>query len=150
MVEIEIIENNLNYRGKTYGITKAVYDSIGALLYTNEGFFRFLFDETIVNGTLATSSIDFIIDASPLEKPKNWHGLEQSLRYSQEFAKAFQYGNPNGFSMFMTTLVNGKNGQATENALAFCFQVLGVSWTEQEKTNINSVLEANNFVYRLS
>lgn len=79
----------------------------------------------------------------------NWLGLEQQLRYSNEFSKAFATSSDKGFNLFTTTLVNGKLGHSSENGLAFAFSVIGVDWTEQEKENINAVLEANNFTYRL-
>jgi hypothetical protein len=79
----------------------------------------------------------------------NWLGLEQTLRYSNEFGKAFQYATEKGFNLFTTTLVNGKLGHASENALAFAFSVLGIEWTSEEIANINAALEANNFLYRL-
>ena len=86
----------------------------------------------------------------PEVKIRDWHGLEQQLRYSAEFAKAFQYANSKGFNLFTTTLVNGKLGHSTENGLSFAFSLLGVEWTEQEKANINTALASNNFDFRLT
>jgi hypothetical protein len=80
---------------------------------------------------------------------KNWLGLEQQLRYSALFAKAFTDATEKGLSLFMVTLVNGKSGQASENSLAFAFSVLGVTWTESEVIELNSILESNNFTIRL-
>jgi actin-related protein len=87
----------------------------------------------------------------PIEQPVvlNWLGLEQQLRYSPLFAKAFNDATEKGLSLFMVTLVNGKSGQASENSLAFAFSVLGVTWTENEILELNTILENNNFTIRL-
>jgi hypothetical protein len=84
-----------------------------------------------------------------IPKSPNWHGLEQSLRYSDMFAKAFMQATEKGFNLFTTTLVNGKLGHASEGALQFAFSVLGVEWTEAEKSAINQILESHNFVTRI-
>ena len=87
----------------------------------------------------------------PIEQPivLNWLGLEQDLRYSNLFAKAYNDASEKGLSLFMVTLVNGKSGQASENSLEFAFSVLGVTWTDIEKTELNTILENNNFTIRL-
>jgi hypothetical protein len=80
---------------------------------------------------------------------KNWLGLEQDLRYSNLFAKAYNDANGKGLNMFTTTLVNGKLGHAKEPALEFAFSVLGVTWTESDILELNTILENNNFTIRL-
>jgi hypothetical protein len=87
----------------------------------------------------------------PIEEPitLNWLGLEQQLRYSNLFAKAYNDANGKGLNMFTTTLVNGKLGHAKEPALEFAFSVLGVTWTESEVLELNTILENNNFTIRL-
>jgi hypothetical protein len=80
---------------------------------------------------------------------KNWLGLEQDLRYSNLFAKAYNDANEKGLNMFTTTLVNGKLGHAKEPALEFAFSVLGVTWTESDILELNTILENNNFTIRL-
>jgi hypothetical protein len=87
----------------------------------------------------------------PIEEPilLNWLGLEQDLRYSNLFAKAYNDANEKGLNMFTTTLVNGKLGHAKEPALEFAFSVLGVTWTENEILELNTILENNNFTIRL-
>jgi hypothetical protein len=87
----------------------------------------------------------------PIEEPivLNWLGLEQQLRYSTLFAKAYNDANGKGLNMFTTTLVNGKLGHAKEPALDFAFSVLGVTWTENEILELNTILENNNFTIRL-
>lgn len=79
----------------------------------------------------------------------NWLGLEQDLRYSSVFGRRKEV-DPVDFNIFTTTLVNGKLGHATENALVFGFSILGLEWTNEEKDLINSLLEKNNFVFRLT
>ena len=85
----------------------------------------------------------------PPYNPPNWLGLEQDLRYSAVFGRRVEV-NPIDFNIFTTTLVNGKLGHASENALAFGFSILGLEWTNEDKILINSLLEKNNFVFRLT
>lgn len=98
---------------------------------------------------------DFVMELVSSEEmppeilPPNWLGLEQGLRYSALFQKAFSESSDKGLNLFMITLVNGKSGQASENALAFAFQMLGVTWTEGEIIELNHHLDANHFLLRL-
>lgn len=91
---------------------------------------------------LSTETVE--VEALP-----NWKQLEQDLRYSPLFEKAFTTASDKGFNMFTATLVNGKRGEASENALAFAFSILGVSWTAEEVTQLNEYLERNDFEIRL-
>lgn len=84
-----------------------------------------------------------------LIKKPNWYKLEQDLRYSSLFGKAFQYASDKGFNLFTVTLINGKNGEASENSLAFAFSVLGVDWTDEEKVVLNQILTTNNFTIQI-
>lgn len=84
-------------------------------------------------------------DGEQIELPPNWLQLEQDLRYSEMFVKAFAQATEKGFNLFTVTLVNGKAGHASENALSFAFSVLGVEWTESERQQINEILTKNNF-----
>ncbi len=86
---------------------------------------------------------------SGISEPPNWLGFEQDLRYSAVFGRRKEV-DPNDFNIFITTLVNGKLGHAGENALAFGFSILGLTWSKEEKDLINGLLEKNNFVYRLA
>ena len=81
--------------------------------------------------------------------PPNWLGFEQDLRYSAVFGRRTEV-DPIDFNIFTTTLVNGKLGHASENALAFGFSILGLTWTQEEKDLINGLLQKHNFVFRLS
>lgn len=82
----------------------------------------------------------------------DWHGLEQTLRYAESeslFYKAFSQSTEKGLGLFTTTLVNGKLGHASENALATAFSLLGVTWNDGEKVIINQILEDHNFNTRI-
>jgi hypothetical protein len=84
----------------------------------------------------------------------NWLGLEQDLRYSALFGKAFNLAKQSlsvntGFNFVVSTLQNGVAGRASENALSFALANLGVDWTEEEKETFNNILETNNFLLRL-
>jgi hypothetical protein len=81
-------------------------------------------------------------------KAPNWLGLEQDLRYSSVFGRRKEV-DPVDFNIFTTTLVNGKLGHASENALIFGFGILGLDWSKEEKDLINGLLEKHNFVFRL-
>jgi hypothetical protein len=109
-----------------------------------------------INGVQETKefhSIDGISgnirDGYTEKNAKNWLGLEQDLRYSNLFAKAFTDATEKGLSLFMVTLINGKNGDSSENSLSFAFSVLGVTWIESEILELNTILENNNFTIRL-
>lgn len=79
----------------------------------------------------------------------DWLGLEQSLRYSALFGKAYATADAKGLNLFMITLLNGKRGEASENALAFAFQNIGVSWTDEEKAELNNYLKTYHFTIKL-
>ena len=78
----------------------------------------------------------------------NWLGVEQSLRYSSAFSRRKE-ADPNDFSIFLSTLINGKAGDASEAALAYAFGILGIVWTEPEMALINKILKDNNFSIQL-
>lgn len=87
---------------------------------------------------------------APVTPPApNWIGLEQGLRYSDLFGKAFQEASDKGLNLFMVTLLNGKCGEAKENALVFAFSMLGVTWTTDEIEQLNTHLENNHFTIRI-
>lgn len=84
--------------------------------------------------------------------PPDWVKLEQDLRYFGDgalFGKAVATASPNPFSIFLKTLENGDKGIASENALAYAFSILGVSWTDEEKGQLNTILTQNNFTIQL-
>jgi len=114
---------------------------------------NFILSQTELNGQIFNNSDDFIAEINGIVNSqinaKNWLGLEQDLYYSSLFQKAFTDATEKGLSLFMITLVNGKSGEASENSLAFAFSVLGVNWTESEISELNIILENNNFTIRL-
>mgnify|MGYP003461239236 FL=1 len=84
-----------------------------------------------------------------LKLTPDWSKLEQNLRYSDLFTKAFSDASEKGLSLFMITLVNGKRGDSSENSLSFAFNLLGVNWSDSEKSELNNILENNNFTIRI-
>lgn len=78
-----------------------------------------------------------------------WLNLEQTLRYSSLFEKAWTEASDKGFNLFTITLINGKSGVASEAALSFAFEMLGVTWDENEKEQLNQILKDNNFTIQL-
>jgi hypothetical protein len=80
----------------------------------------------------------------------DWLGLEQTLAYTALFQKAIATAHPNMFTVLTTTLQNGKRGEASENFLMFALTNLGITWTIEEKAELNGYLEANNFTIRLT
>jgi len=106
--------------------------------------------------SLAFDGVDYVYyqGDEPIKEPEpivllpNWLGLEQDLRYSSVFGRRKEV-DPIDFNIFTTTLVNGKLGHASENALAFGFSILGLTWSQPEIDLINSLLHEHNFVFRL-
>jgi hypothetical protein len=141
---------------KDYSYDKSVYiktDDVSISIFLGDKFVNFILNETELNGQIFNNSDDFITEINGIVNSqinvKNWLELEQDLRYSNLFAKAFTDATEKGLSLFMVTLVNGKSGQASENSLAFAFSKLGVTWTENEVLELNTILENNNFTIRL-
>lgn len=108
-------------------------------------------------GILYFLNSDVTIDEKPfyheyfdlLKLTPDWISLEQSLRYSDLFTKAFSEASEKGLGLFMITLVNGKRGDSSENSLSFAFSLLGVNWSDSEKSELNNILENNNFTIRI-
>lgn len=154
-MEYLITQNNkIIYKDNIYD--KSTYiktDDVSISIYLGNKFVNFILSQTELNGQIFNNSDDFITEINGIVNlqinNRNWLGLEQDLRYSTLFAKAFTEANEKGLSLFMVTLINGKNGEASENSLAFAFSVLGVNWTESEISELNIILENNNFSIRL-
>lgn len=154
-MEYLITQNNkIIYKDNLYD--KSTYiktDDLSISIFLGNKFVNFILSKTELNGQIFNNINDFIAEINGIVNlqinAKNWLGLEQDLRYSNLFAKAFNEANEKGLSLFMVTLINGKNGEASENSLAFAFSVLGVNWNESEISELNSILENNNFSIRL-
>lgn len=154
-MEYLITQNNkIIYKDNFYD--KSTYiktDDDSISIYLGNKFVNFILSQTELNGQIFNNIDDFITEINGIVNlqinNRNWLGLEQDLRYSTLFAKAFTEANEKGLSLFMVTLINGKNGEASENSLAFAFSVLGVNWTESEISELNIILESNNFSIRL-
>lgn len=154
-----------------YKISKANAELIGVFEYASSCHFTPFVNEQVDGAFLVSENMYMLlkdtapflkVDFSTIEKIKasesdpkskfsippltpNWYKLEQDLRYSTLFAKAFQYASDKGFNLFTVTLINGKNGEASENSLSFAFSVLGVDWSNEEKSKLNKILSQNNF-----
>lgn len=154
-MEYLITQNNkIIYKDNLYD--KSTYiktDDVSISVFLGNKFVNFILSQTQLNGQIFNNSNDFIAEINGIVNvqinDRNWLGLEQQLRYSNLFAKAYSDATEKGLSLFMVTLVNGKSGQASENSLAFAFSVLGVTWTESEILELNTILETNNFTIRL-
>ncbi len=154
-MEYLITQNNkIIYKDNLYD--KSTYiktDDVSISIFLGNKFVNFILSQTQLNGQIFNNSDDFITEINGIVNSqinaKNWLGLEQDLYYSSLFQKAFTDATEKGLSLFMITLVNGKSGEASENSLAFAFSVLGVNWTEREISELNIILENNNFTIRL-
>ena len=101
----------------------------------------------IVNGDFVMELVDSF-EIHDLPQERNWYQLEQDLRYSPMFEKAFAEV-PDKVNYFGLTLINGNLGDSSENALKFAFDSLGIEWTQNEKDALNNILQKNNFITRI-
>lgn len=84
--------------------------------------------------------------------PPDWLGLEQAVVYSPLFMTIANSPTRSDFwwGVLQTTIQNGKRGQASETFLSIALSNIGVVWTTQEKTELNSLLTANNFTIQVT
>lgn len=75
----------------------------------------------------------------------DWKNLSQDFFYSTLMPKVMANATPNAYSTFLKVLTDGENNYASENAFLSTFNMLGVTWTTQEKAQINQILSNNNF-----
>src|ERR1044072_9084606 len=143
MEQINISGSTLTHRGKSMDISGAERnDAASFFLHTLGGqIIRFDYADTELNGNSIQSFDDVLALVSEVStKRPDWLGLEQTLRYADDaalFSKAFAAASDKGFNLFTTTLLNGKSGHAKEGALSFAFSMLGVTWSDEEKDQIN-------------
>lgn len=149
---IHIDGNTLTFRNKEHLLIgcKPV-DEASFFLVTDKGHINFFYTSTKINSVDINSFDDVLAYTTEIVPTLelNWLGLEQELRYSPLFAKAFSEASDKGFSLFTVTLINGKSGVASQNALSFAFQMLGVTWTDEEKQTLNAILTRNNFTIQI-
>ena len=79
----------------------------------------------------------------------DWKELSQAFFYSTLMSKALSSASPNAYSTFLKVLTDGENNYASENAFLAMFNALGITWTAAEKTEINTILTANNFTIQV-
>lgn len=109
-------------------------------------------DEVYIKNEQGEMVLVSYIESADIVLPPNWVKLEQDLRYfggGSLFGKAVAIASPNPFSIFLKTLEDGDKGIASQNALAYAFSILGVSWTDEEKGQLNTILTQNNFTIQL-
>jgi len=146
MISINTKTNTANFQGKEFDIlSKKIHDfeSVNIEL-KDRGIIYFLNSDVTIDGKPYS---DEYFEA--LKIPPDWSTLEQNLRYSDLFTKAFSDASEKGLSLFMITLINGKKGDSSENSLSFAFSLLGVNWSDSEKEQLNNILKNNNFTIKL-
>lgn len=151
MEQLTLNNNLLTFRDNDFIVEgfKRV-DGISFEILTDQGAINFRLGQTSINSVVINSIDD--LGLPEIKDPANWLGVEQALRYNHEaalFIKAFGTATDKGFSLFIATLSNGKRGESSEGALLFAFQVLGVTWDDTEKGQINEILTANNFTIQI-
>ena len=146
MININTNTNTAIFQNKEFEIIgKKIndFESVNIEL-KNEGTLYFFKSDVVIDGKEFYEGYFDLLKLTP-----DWISLEQSLRYSDLFTKAFSEASEKGLSLFMITLVNGKRGDSSENSLSFAFNLLGVNWSDSEKSELNNILENNNFTIRI-
>ena len=146
MININTNTNTAIFQNKEFEIIgKKIndFESVNIEL-KDRGILYFLNSDVVIDGKEFYEEYFDLLKLTP-----DWISLEQSLRYSDLFTKAFSEASEKGLSLFMITLVNGKRGDSSENSLSFAFNLLGVNWSDSEKSELNNILENNNFTIRI-
>lgn len=146
MININTNTNTAIFQNKEFEIIgKKIndFESVNIEL-KNEGTLYFFKSDVVIDGKEFYEEYFDLLKLTP-----DWISLEQSLRYSDLFTKAFSEASEKGLGLFMITLVNGKRGDSSENSLSFAFSLLGVNWSDSEKSELNNILENNNFTIRI-
>jgi hypothetical protein len=78
-----------------------------------------------------------------------WKELKMSLFASPLFQRAIVQANPNAYSTLLKVLSDGENGDGNEANLLLMINMLGMTFSAQEKAELNGYFEANNFTIRL-
>ena len=146
MININTNTNTAIFQNKEFEIIgKKIndFESVNIEL-KDRGILYFLNSDVVIDGKEFYEEYFDLLKLTP-----DWISLEQSLRYSDLFTKAFSEASEKGLSLFMITLVNGKRGDSSENSLSFAFSLLGVNWSDSEKSELNNILENNNFTIRI-
>lgn len=146
MININTNTNTAIFQNKEFEIIgKKIndFESVNIEL-KDRGILYFLNSDVTIDGKEFYEEYFDLLKLTP-----DWISLEQSLRYSDLFTKAFSEASEKGLGLFMITLVNGKRGDSSENSLSFAFSLLGVNWSDSEKSELNNILENNNFTIRI-
>jgi hypothetical protein len=81
--------------------------------------------------------------------PPNWRGLTESLYASPLMFKAMNEANPNAFAIFLKVLTDGEAGNSTENTLKNSILMMGLTFSDSEKAELNLILTNNNFTIQI-
>jgi len=79
----------------------------------------------------------------------NWKGLRLNLYNSPLFIRAITEANPNAYSTLLKVITDGEIDNAFEETFLAIFNMLGMTFSAEEKTELNGYLEANNFTIRI-
>jgi hypothetical protein len=108
------------------------------------------------NGTTAWQVSEFragqLIDKYNTSENPNapkWKELKMALFGSPLFQRAIVQANPNAYSTLLKVLSDGENGDGNEGNLHMMINMLGMTFSQAEKAELNGYFEINNFTIRL-
>lgn len=104
-------------------------------------------EQEILNGS--DEMIEVSRETIEVVEALNWKGLQQDLFYSPLLQKAMILANPNAYSTFLKVLYDGENNYASEIDFLQAFALIGVEFTEEEKSSLNKILSNNCFSIRV-
>lgn len=78
-----------------------------------------------------------------------WKELKTSMFNSSLFQKAIVQANPNAYSTLLKVLSDGEAGDGNEQNLLLMINMLGMTFSAEEKAELNGYFETNNFTIRL-
>ena len=82
-------------------------------------------------------------------KNLNWEQLKKDLYVSPLFSKAFAQANDKAFTLFRAELIDGMNGNGNEVELKVFINMMGLTFTDSEKLELNKILTDNNFTIQI-
>lgn len=89
----------------------------------------------------------FMVYENP-NSPK-WKELKLALFSSPLYLRAITEANPNAYSTLLKLMTDGENGDASEQTFLVILNMLGMTFSDLEKAELNGYFEANNFTIRL-
>ena len=79
----------------------------------------------------------------------NWKGLRLNLYNSPLFIRAITEANPNAYFTLLKVITDGEIDNAFEETFLAIFNMLGMTFNDSEKAEINGYLIENNFTIRI-